>query len=613
MLRPLRILTVARWYPSHDVRFRGAFVADLVAALGAMGHGTVVASWEPALVRGRPLSGADIGRAVAAWTSAVRLPAACAAPRAWGARVPVARLPVVDDAEHAGWRDRVAAHAALLEPFALELHRRWPVDVIHAHTGIPDGLAAAGLADRLGVPLVVTEHASDASRALAADPELAEAYRSLLHGRRRLAAISGASRRALADALGVAPSSIDVVGNVVDTAAFRPVGIEGRDADELLWVGERSAKKGTDVLLRAMALLAVDRPALRLRLVGRAPTQEVEAGLAEAAAALGLADRVAFEPPADRAGVAAAMARASTLVHPSPAETFGVVAAEALASGLPVAATPSGGVEEIVGRDGSLGVIASSHDPADLARAVAEVLDRRASFDPAAMHRSVDERFSARTVARAYTGLYGDLLGPGDEAAGQTASGVSTPEIPAAGPAEDSALVVALGRPLLGRRLAPVPQSVRTGLPILTTLAPRSGAAPLPADGAELIEVDPDAPFQAAVERLSRPRLAGVPTGIARAVRTLLHPLAPGARRRLRDRRDELWAAEAERLVLAAWRSRHAAGGGEGPWIVALDPGDVLASRAAIGAGARLAPGGLRWLVDRRDAASAPNGRSEAT
>ena len=89
------------------------------------------------------------------------------------------------------------------------------------------------------------------------------------------------------------------------------------------------------------------------------------------------------------------MARAAVFVHPSPAETFGVVAAEAAASGLPVAATPSGGVEDIVGRDGALGTIAASHDPADLAAAVADVLARRGTFDPGAMRRSVEARFSA--------------------------------------------------------------------------------------------------------------------------------------------------------------------------------------------------------------------------
>ena len=34
--RPLRVLVVARWYPSHDQPGRGSFVADLVAALRAL-------------------------------------------------------------------------------------------------------------------------------------------------------------------------------------------------------------------------------------------------------------------------------------------------------------------------------------------------------------------------------------------------------------------------------------------------------------------------------------------------------------------------------------------------------------------------------------------------
>ena len=42
------------------------------------------------------------------------------------------------------------------------------------------------------------------------------------------------------------------------------------------------------------------------------------------------------------------MARASVFVHASRRETFGVVVAEALAAGLPVVATASGGVGEIM-------------------------------------------------------------------------------------------------------------------------------------------------------------------------------------------------------------------------------------------------------------------------
>ncbi|HXG39628.1 MAG TPA: hypothetical protein VNJ28_01685, partial [Candidatus Limnocylindrales bacterium] len=50
----LRVLVVARWYPAHDDPGRGSFVADQVGALRAAGVDLVVASWEPARIRGTP-------------------------------------------------------------------------------------------------------------------------------------------------------------------------------------------------------------------------------------------------------------------------------------------------------------------------------------------------------------------------------------------------------------------------------------------------------------------------------------------------------------------------------------------------------------------------------
>src|SRR6185295_17168578 len=109
---------------------------------------------------------------------------------------------------------------------------------------------------------------------------------------------------------------------------------------------------------------------VRLRLIGSAGGPGDEQRWEALIADLGLGDDVVLEPPASRDGVAAAMRQATVFVHPSPHETFGMVAAEALASGLPVAATPSGGVEEIVGRDGRFGAIAASPGVAALVDAI---------------------------------------------------------------------------------------------------------------------------------------------------------------------------------------------------------------------------------------------------
>ena len=50
---PLRVLTVARWYPSHDLPGRGSFVADLVATTVAAGVDARVVSFDRVLIRGR--------------------------------------------------------------------------------------------------------------------------------------------------------------------------------------------------------------------------------------------------------------------------------------------------------------------------------------------------------------------------------------------------------------------------------------------------------------------------------------------------------------------------------------------------------------------------------
>ena len=84
-----------------------------------------------------------------------------------------------------------ARHAAPLLAFGRALAARSaadgsPIEVIHAHNGLPDGVAALSLAAELGVPLVVTEHDSTLSDRLRR-PEAAATYRELLTRANRIA------------------------------------------------------------------------------------------------------------------------------------------------------------------------------------------------------------------------------------------------------------------------------------------------------------------------------------------------------------------------------------------------------------------------------------------
>jgi glycosyltransferase involved in cell wall biosynthesis len=601
--RLMRVLVVARWYPSHDVPYRGAFVADLVEAMDRRGGvDQVVASWEPALVRGPDDTRADLLRqAEGAWRALVDHPAILNRPAGWGARgVPVARLRVLDDPARRSPGEVVERHAALLVPFALELARHRPIDLVHAHTGFPDGLAAATVAERLGIPLVVTEHASDVEKRLAADPSLAAAYRDLaISPGHRLIAVSAPFAARIAAVSGLDPERIDVVSNAVPIERF-PLGPAAeRDPNELLWVGARHEKKGTEVLLRAFARVHAARPATRLRLVGAASTIAMEQRWRSLATELGLAEAVSFEPTADREGVARAMARAAVFVHASPAEPFGVVAVEALATGLPVAATRSGGVEAILGPDGRFGDLADGTDAESLAAAVLRLLGRRTELDPAAMRRHVEDRFGARGVSLRISAIYEGLVSGGSLTATGTRTEAEDSLAVDERDTEAAPLVVALARPFLARRLAALGTIAPRGLTVVVALGRDDDEGhPAPTD-VRIVEVDPDLDHRVAMKAAAGPSLPPLPGPPRRILRFVLAPRAALRRRRLLRERASMRRRTLQAAVLHAWEAHRDASPAASPWLVACDAEDVDAAATALAAGARLAPGGLRWLADR--------------
>ncbi len=410
------VLVVASWYPSVDGLAGGRFVADQVAALRDAGRfRPLVASFDPLPTWGsrglRRRERTAIRALCAAGVAGRARDVFRAGSAISGAPGPVARLavPAPDAASHP--TDAIADRLDALEAAAPAIAAiAGDLAIVHAHTGLPDGVAAARFARRRGLPLVLTEHSSTLP-AIAADPVWRALYAEALAG---AAAIIAVSEALAADILAIDPSvggRLHTVGNVVAVDDFAAPPLEARRADELLFVGFRKPGKGIDLLLDAFARAYARRPSLRLRLVGGSGSSEDERAWHVRLAVLGIADAVSVEPETDRAGVAAAMARASIFVHPSSRETFGVVAAEALAAGLPVVAVDSGGVPEILGPDPTAhGRIVPKGDPEALAAAILDVLDRRAEFQPEALRRWAVDGFGPDAIAGALARVYESVL-----------------------------------------------------------------------------------------------------------------------------------------------------------------------------------------------------------
>jgi len=606
-----RVLVVARWYPAYDDPGRGAFVADHVRALVEAGLAVTVASFEPAFARGKPDSRPErIRAALDAWSIAVARPDATNVPRSWGVPgVPVARLPVVLDPADRSPVTEVQAHAAALVPFGTGLAERDGIDIVHAHTAIPDGLAAACLADALGVPLVVTEHDSTL-RARLDDPDVAALYGTLPGPRRRLVAVSDRLAALLGERVGIPRETIAVIPNAIPVDVFTVATArdDGRDPGELLYVGGRTDAKGMDVLLRAFAAVRERRPTLRLRCVGRAPTPEDDERWRGLADELGIAGAVDLGPPADRRQVADSMRHAGLLVLASPYETFGMVVAEALACGLPVAATRSG-VEAILGEDGRLGEVAAGTDAASLADAIDRALARLGTFDPTALRERVLRDFSAPAIADRTLALYAEVEeeGPADGGATATppwrATAPRTPAAPRARP-----LLVAFNRTVALRSVPRLPAAVVERAVVVTVPPTPQAPGPVPAIGT-WIEYDPVALYKARLAELTTASDAGAFTRLRAAT-------TAAARHREREelvRDREAWIEEAGRRTFRRARDAAVAEGNlvrvaaatdhvDLAW-VAVEADDVTAGRALAEDGVALAPGTLRWLADREDSA----------
>jgi colanic acid/amylovoran biosynthesis glycosyltransferase len=292
--------------------------------------------------------------------------------------------------------------------------------LVHAHFGW-SGRLALPLVRRLGVPLVVTFHATDVTvfprlpgwqRVLTG---LDHKYESLFRELDRALVVSRFIESELR-ALGFdGPTEILPAGVRLNKFPFRGPSLP-QSQTRLLYVGRLVPRKGLDVLLRALPRVTAQAADVELEVVGDGPVRAEYQRLAERVAA----GRVIFRgarPPAD---VLEALRRAHILIVPSrtlpsgEAEGSPVVTKEALAVGVPVVATSSGGLPETVPppyRD----ELVPEDDPAALAERILAVLqDSTGWAERVTTGRSwVEEQFDSTTLGRRTSELYAEVCRAG--------------------------------------------------------------------------------------------------------------------------------------------------------------------------------------------------------
>jgi glycosyltransferase involved in cell wall biosynthesis len=286
------------------------------------------------------------------------------------------------------------------------MRKDFPFELVHAHSVYPDGVVAARLGQRYGVPVVITEqnlwrpwmdlYPSVRHRAIWAARQSAVQI-----------AVSQAVRETIESYTGHLPQ-LTVIPDGVDGSVFSlPEDDANRGRDQILFVGAIRPVKGVDILLQAVRVLAGRGLNLNLILIGEAyygRYRQEELRLRKLTAELDLQDRVRFAGKRLSVELARQMQQSAALILPSRAESLGMVLVEALACGTPVVATRCGGPEDIVNEQ--VGILVPPEDPEALANGIEHVLDHQADYDPVKLRAHALENFGLESVGARLADVY---------------------------------------------------------------------------------------------------------------------------------------------------------------------------------------------------------------
>jgi len=381
--RPMSVLTLTPFYPSPHDDAGGCFVAEPLDWLAKINVVNTIFAVQPFY-----RASAQVHKSSAQWFRYFSLPGGF------------------------GLSTAGAFLFARIVGQVRELQRSEQIDLIHAHAPLPCGHAAMLLSAELGLPFVVSVHGLDAFSTEQVKGRAGEWCRRIsqrvYRSSRRVICISEHVREQVLGGTGPTCRT-SVVYNGVDPELFSPGTCTSIDAPLVLSVGNLIPIKGQAPLIRAIAALAPEFPAIALEIVG----DGVERSHLEALTReLKIADRVRFLGRQSRQQVASAMRRCTVFALPSRYEGLGCVYLEAMSAGKPVIGCRGQGVSEII-EHGSNGFLVGPDNERELALALGMLLRddvRRRNLGIAARD-TILEKLTLAHQAEMLARIYREVIG----------------------------------------------------------------------------------------------------------------------------------------------------------------------------------------------------------
>lgn len=380
----MKIMIVPSWYPTKENPINGIFFKEQALSLKKHGHEVVVLYPEVQTIRDVHLSqskkrrglqwGIEDGLTTFRYTLLNLIPG---------------RIP---------YSTALFFYHSFKKLYKEAVNKVGKPDIIHAHSCLWGGWAAAKMVKEEGIPLVVTEHSSKFIRGLLRPYEKEEIKKTL---------------QLAAKVISVGPSlklelqkytnqSIKVIPNIVNIDDFMLIESDSKKSRRFrfLSVAFLNHNKGMDILIKAFSKAFKGKEA-DLYIGGEGVEKQ---NLIQLVKDLGMEGQVQFLGMMDRTQVVKEMQQCDVFVLASRFETFGVVFIEALASGKPIIATKCGGPESIVNEDN--GRLVPVENVEALSDAMEAMKENYTSYNQEQIRKQCIERFSEQAIIEQLTNIY---------------------------------------------------------------------------------------------------------------------------------------------------------------------------------------------------------------
>lgn len=271
-------------------------------------------------------------------------------------------------------------------------------DILHSQNFFYAAIAGNRIAQKNGLPHVMTEHSTHFLN------DLREDKIRVLKKELPKVACPLAVSQALADRMHsyVPEKDIRVIGNMVNTDIFSPRKYELAEYPfTFVIAGALNLRKNITLTLRGFHQAFAGDKKFQLIICGNGPEKGDLMALTEE---LDLNDQVEFIDYLPRKELILLYQRSHVIVSSSQHETFGLTLAEAMACGIPAIATQSGGPQDFV--TDKVGLLVARQDVEGMAKAMREIHKSYSNYIPDQIYTHIMDNYSERVIVKKLEAIY---------------------------------------------------------------------------------------------------------------------------------------------------------------------------------------------------------------